>query len=87
MKLKKLLKKLAAYFDEPRNRQLQTDEGLSRVLKKLKRKEQKLQAAVEQERNAEERELLEQELKIVHSQREKGISLLSETRKGSVVEK
>ena len=86
MKLKKLLKKLNAYFDQTAEQKLQTDEGLSKVLKKLKRKEQQLQSALEQECNAEESELLEQELQIVHSQRKKGIALLSEIRKKNEAE-
>jgi hypothetical protein len=81
MKLKKLLKKLNSYFDQSAEQKLQADEGLSKVLKKLKRKELKLQEEIKLAIDEEEREMLEQELKIVHSQRKKGIALLSEARK------
>jgi len=81
MKLKKLLKKLNAHIDKKKEQDMQAAEGLSKVLKKLKRKEQKLQKQLENESDADERELIEQELKIVHSQRKKGIQLLSDIRK------
>ena len=81
MKLKKLLKKLNAHIDKKKEQDMQAAEGLSKVLKKLKRKEQKLQKQLENESDADERELTEQELKIVHSQRKKGIQLLSDLRK------
>ena len=81
MKLKKLLKKLNAHIDKKKEQDMQAAEGLSKVLKKLKRREQKLQKQLENESDADERELTEQELKIVHSQRKKGIQLLSDLRK------
>ena len=81
MKLKKLLKKLNAHIDKKKEQDMQAAEGLSKVLKKLKRKEQKLQKQLENESDADERELIEQELNIVHSQRKKGIQLLSDIRK------
>jgi len=81
MKLKKLLKRLNAYFDDSSEQKLQTDEGLSKVLKKLKKKEENLKLLVAEESGDGEREMLEQELKIVHSQRKKGIELLSNLRK------
>ena len=80
MKLKKLLKKLKRYIDSDNEKLIAKDEALSKVLKKLKRKELKLQKQFDREKNGEERELLEQELKIVHEQRKKGIALLSELR-------
>ena len=80
MKLKKLLKKLNDYLHEEEQQQQDRDEGLASVLKKLKRKELKLQEEIEAEMDELERKFLEQELKIVHSQREKGIRLLSEMR-------
>ena len=81
MKIKKLLKKLNAHLDKKKEQEMQSAEGLSKVLKKLKRKEQKLQKQIKNESAAEEREFIEQELKIVHSQRKKGIQLLSDLRK------
>ena len=83
MKLKKLLKKLNAHIDKKKEQDMQAAEGLSKVLKKLKRKEMKLRSQLENEKDLEEQELIEQELKIVHSQRKKGIQMLADLRKKS----
>jgi len=77
---KKLLKKLKSYMNAEAEHLQQEDEGLSKVLKKLKKKESHLKELVAAESDADEREMLEQELKVVHSQRKKGISLLSSVR-------
>ncbi|MES0372078.1 MAG: hypothetical protein ABUK11_07335 [Mariprofundaceae bacterium] len=81
MKFNKLLKKLKSYLDADAELIQQEDEGLSKVLKKLKQKENLLKEEIAVETNDEERELMEQELNIVHSQRKKGIELLSNLRK------
>jgi len=78
---KKLLKKLKSYLNAEAEQLQQEDEGLSKVLKKLKKKEKHLKELIAVEEDAEEREILEQELEIVHSQRKKGIELLSTLRK------
>jgi len=78
---KKLLKKLKSYLNAEAEQLQHEDEGLSKVLKKLKKKEGHLKELIAAEKDAEEREILEQELNIVHSQRKKGIGLLSEIRK------
>jgi len=85
MKLKKLLKKLNGYLQEDHQQKREKDEGLSKVLKKLKKKEMKLKRDIEDEKDETERKLLEQELLIVHGQREKGIAMLSEMRGRSQV--
>lgn len=81
MKFNKLLKKLKLYIDADAEQLQQEDKGLSTVLKKLKKKEDHLKARVAAESDDEERELLVQELNIVHSQRKKGIKLLARMRK------
>lgn len=78
---KKLLKKLNSYINAEAEQLQHEDEGLSKVLKKLKKKEKHLDALIGAEKDAEEREMLEQELKVIHSQRKKGIALLSTVRK------
>ena len=78
---KKLLKKLKAYMNADAENLKQQDEGLSKVLKKLKKKEKHLKRLIAAMADGEEREMLEQELKVVHSQRKKGIALLSSLRK------
>ncbi|PJA32049.1 MAG: hypothetical protein CO187_06060 [Zetaproteobacteria bacterium CG_4_9_14_3_um_filter_53_7] len=83
MKFDKLLKKLKTYLNADAEKLRKKDEGLSRVLKKLKKKERNLKVKIVAEAGSEERELLEQELNVVHSQRKKGIELLSSLRKES----
>jgi len=78
---KKLLKKLKSYMHEDIEALQNQDDGLSRVLKKLKKKEKHLQQLIDKEGDADEREVLQQELNVVHSQRKKGITLLSSIRK------
>ena len=78
---KKLLKKLKSYMNAEADQLQQEDDGLSKVLKKLKKKEKHLKALIAAERDEDEREMLEQELNVVHSQRKKGITLLSSLRK------
>jgi len=78
---KKLLKKLKSYMNAEAEQLQQEDDGLSKVLKKLKKKEKHLKALIAAERDKDEREMLEQELNVVHSQRKKGITLLSSLRK------
>jgi len=80
MKLNKLLKKLDVFLHADKQQQSDEDEALAKVLKKLKKKEMKLQEAIDLETDEGERKFIEQELKIVHSQRKKGIGLLSEMR-------
>jgi len=77
MKLSKLLKRLNDHLNMEKQQEHDRDEGLCKVLKKLKKKELKLHKKIEAEMDEDERRLLEQELQIVHSQREKGIRILS----------
>jgi hypothetical protein len=80
MKFNKLLKKLKSYMDADAEQLQQEDEGLSKVLKKLKIKENHLKELIASEADADEREMLEQELNVIHSQRKKGIELLTRVR-------
>jgi len=78
---KKLLKKLKSYMDADAEKLREEDDGLTKVLKKLKKKEQHLKTLISAEKDKDDREMLEQELKVVHSQRKKGVKLLSSLRK------
>jgi len=80
MKFNKLLKKLKIYLDSDADQLRKEDEGLAKVLKKLKKKEHALKAKIAAEKDKDDREQLQQELKVVHSQREKGIKLLATLR-------
>ena len=81
MGVKKLLKKLKGYLDKDAELLNKEDEGLSKVLKKLKQKEKKIKKIMALETDEDELELLGLSLKVVHSQRKKGIKLLSSLRK------
>lgn len=81
MNKKKLLKKLKSYLDKDAELLEKKEEGLSKVLKKLKQKEKKIKKMIAVETDEEELELLELSLKVVHTQRKKGIKLLASLRK------
>lgn len=80
MEFKKLLKTLKSYLDGNSDDLRQKDKSLSKVLKRLKLEELKLKEQIAAEADGEEREQLEQQLHIVHSQRKKGIALLASVR-------
>lgn len=80
MEFKKLLKTLKSYLDGNSDDLRQKDKSLSKVLKRLKLEELKLKEQIAAEADSEEREQLEQQLHIVHSQRKKGITLLASVR-------
>ncbi len=75
---KKLLKKLAEFFDlDARARQKRKDE-LNELLARLKSKEEELKLERELETDEEVARHLDKKIDLVHSQRKKGISLLKE---------
>lgn len=75
---KKLLKKLAEYFDmDARARQKRKDE-LNELLVRLKSKEEELKLERELETDEEVIRHLDKKIDLVHSQRKKGITLLKE---------
>lgn len=81
MDMKKLLKKLESYLDKDLKRLTKKKEGISKVLKKLKQKENKLKKMIADEKDDEEIKRLKLSMKIVHTQRKKGIKMLSALRK------
>jgi len=58
----------------------QLQEGLSKIISRLKQKDDRLKQRIRVETDTEELEMLEQELDIVHFQTRKGIELLSRMR-------
>lgn len=72
MKLKKMLKKLMAFFDADVQQQRKDLKSLRKILKQLKQKEQELMAALEETDLAETRENLQNKLDVVRAQRAKG---------------
>ena len=81
MGLKKILKKLAALLDMEAETNKKYQQKLKTLLKNLKAKEKKLKNKLEASESELERERLEKELNIVHSQRMKGIDALRKSKK------
>jgi len=75
MKTRKLLDRLTGFLDGSTRQRNQEKDDLKTVLKKLKEKELKLRKHCD-EASGEERKKLEQEARIVHAQRKKGVRLL-----------
>jgi len=78
MKRKKLLNRLADYFNLGRRKQCQRKEKLKDILKHLRQKERKLQKKAENEQNGIKRKRLRKEVQIIHAQRLKGLKRLKE---------
>jgi hypothetical protein len=78
MKTKKLLSRLAEFFDADRRAQLSQLDTIREVLKNLKHKEHKLKEELEQETDPAERKKLETKLNVCHTQRKKGLAFLKE---------
>lgn len=75
---KKLLKKLADFFDlDVRARQKRKDE-LNELLSRLKEKEGELKQEREFEMDVKEIKSLDKKIDLVHNQRKKGITMLKE---------
>ncbi len=83
LNFEELLKQLKSHMDRGIEELHLETEGLSSVLKKLKQEENEIKKQIAIEAGDEEREQLQQELNIVHSQRKKGRALLSRLRKKS----
>ncbi|MGR8936008.1 MAG: hypothetical protein ACU837_16765 [Gammaproteobacteria bacterium] len=78
MNKKRLLKKLQKIFDaEARKKHLRSCE-IKKILKRLKDKERKLAAKLDNTDDPEKRTLLRQKLDIIYAQRRKGIKILQE---------
>lgn len=83
MKIKKLIRKAEAFLNsEERDRQEKT-KYLKELLKKLRQREKKLRARLEDETGEEGRIKLEKKLALVHAQRKKGVLLLAELQEQS----
>lgn len=76
MKLKKLVRKLSGYLDADRREQLEQYDSIKKVLKKLKKKNDKLREAIETTDDEAEREALQKKLDVIAAQRQKGLQLL-----------
>jgi hypothetical protein len=80
MKTKTLLEKLANFLNKDRAAQREELEHIREVLKKLKKKEQKLREKLDADPNDEERAEIMGKLDVVHAQRIKGVERVKEIR-------
>jgi hypothetical protein len=80
MKTKTLLGKLADFMNKDRVAQREELEHIREVLKKLKKKEQKLREKLEASADEEDRREIEGKLEVVHAQRTKGVERVKEIR-------
>ena len=81
MALKKYLKQVSEIFDTKRRKCDKEKHCLRVALKKLKNRKQELDSKLEQAQEKQEREELQQQLKVVCAQRHKGLKLLKELKK------
>ena len=77
---KKLLKKLAEFFDRGMRDRGQRDDELADLLGRLKAKETEMKARLESMSDPEELKDLKKKIDIVHAQRKKGIGMLKDIR-------
>ena len=79
---KKLLQKLAEYFDMDARTRSQRKGEINRLLSRLKKKEHELKKKLKRETSRTKRRVLEQKIDLVHRQRKKGHDLIKELRSG-----
>lgn len=77
---KKLLKKLAEFFDSDMRERGQRDDELADLLNRLKTKETEMKNRLDSISDPEEVKDLKKKIDIVHAQRKKGISMLKNVR-------
>jgi len=77
---KKLLHKLAEFFDMDSHARNKHKAELNELLKRLKEKEVSLKQEMEQETEQGARDKLAQKIEVVHTQRKKGLAILKELR-------
>lgn len=80
MRRKKLLQRLAEFFDmDARDREKRKDE-LNDLLSRLKQKEVELKAELQNEQDDKLRNEIAQKIDVVHTQRTKGVEMLMSLR-------
>ncbi len=75
---KKLLQKLAEFFDMDMRARDKRKEELNDLLARLKQKEVELKQEMENTRDSDARNKLAQKIDVVHTQRKKGLAMLKE---------
>jgi acyl-CoA thioesterase FadM len=80
MKLNKLLERLTELTDADRSEQLKQYKQIKKTLKQLRSKQKELEQEIASEEDNDRCKELEEKLKIVSTQRRKGLDLLKELR-------
>ncbi len=75
MGTEKLLGKLKHLLNSKRRKQVQQHESLKKLLKKLKKRQEKHKKLLEAKTDPEGRKRIERTLKVIYTQRKKGIKL------------
>ena len=75
MGTEKLLDKLGNLLDAKRHKQKKKHENLKKLLKKLKKRQEKHKKLLEAKQDPEGRKRIERTLKVIYTQRKKGIKL------------
>ena len=81
MKNSKLLDKLKALTKNTDNTNKEHIKKLHKVLKKLKKRQQMLAASLENMDSSDERQKVEQEIKVLQLQRQKGVEIYKQLKK------
>ena len=81
MGTEKLLDKLSNLLDAKRRKQKKQLESLNMLLKKLKKRQEKHKKLLEAKQDAEGRKRIERTLKVIYTQRKKGIKLYKDLSK------
>ena len=76
MKQKKLLEKLRIFFDSDARERKKQRSDVKDILKKLKKRERHLKEKLEDEKDKEKRNRIQQKIDVVYAQRKKGIALI-----------
>ena len=80
MKRKKILQKLAEFFDMDVRARSQSKDEINELLSRLKQKELELKKKLERETDPSKQRVLEQKIDLVHRQRKKGLNMMIELR-------
>lgn len=75
MGTEKLLDKLANLLDAKRRKQIKQQNSLKKLLKKLKKRQEKHKKLLAEKQDPEGRKRIERTLKVIYTQRKKGIKL------------
>lgn len=81
MKIRRLIQKAQAAFDADDRKTKERKKSLKHVVKKLRKHEKALQKRHKHEQTEANAAKLEDEIKLVHAQRKKGLQLLKDLKK------